>query len=129
MEKEETNKKDIALIDTGELDLAGIDDEEMDGYIKSEAEAKMTADMWMAMNGEFMKELEGKQEVNQNKNWIRRETETNKQTVCFSIRSSAKQKRKAEEEEERQRRGEKRKRKTARKQPQSYSANTAGSLN
>lgn len=68
MEKEETNKKDIALIDTGELDLAGIDDEEMDGYIKSEAEAKMTADMWMAMNGEFMKELEGKQEVNQNKN-------------------------------------------------------------
>lgn len=38
----------------------------------------------------------------------------------------AKQKRKAEEEEERQRRGEKRKRKTNRKQPQNYTASTAG---
>lgn len=62
-EKEEPNKKDIVLADSGELDLAGIDEAELDGYIKSEAEAKMTADMWMALNGEFMKELEGKRDL------------------------------------------------------------------
>lgn len=35
----------------------------MDTYIKTEDEAKMTSDMWMALNGEFMKELEGSQKV------------------------------------------------------------------
>lgn len=59
VEKEEPSKKDIVAVDSGELDLAGIDDAELDGYIKTEDEAKMTADMWMALNGEFMKELEG----------------------------------------------------------------------
>ncbi|XP_046651655.1 transcription factor IIIB 90 kDa subunit-like [Daphnia pulicaria] len=97
VEKEELSKQDEAPPDSGELDLEGIDDSEMDSYIKTEDEAKMTTDMWMALNGEFMKELE------------------------------AKQKRKAEEEEEKQKRGEKRKRKTARRQPQqSYSGSTPG---
>ncbi len=59
VEKEEPNKQDIVPIDSGELDLAGIDDSELDSYIKTEDEAKMTSDMWMALNGEFMKELEG----------------------------------------------------------------------
>lgn len=59
IEKEEPSKKDIVPVDSGELDLAGIDDAELDGYIKNEDEAKMTENMWMALNGEFMKELEG----------------------------------------------------------------------
>lgn len=59
IEKEEPGKQDITPVDSGELDLAGIDDAELDGYIKTEDEAKMTADMWMALNGDFMKELEG----------------------------------------------------------------------
>lgn len=59
IEKEEPSKKDIVPVDSGELDLAGVDDAELDGYIKNEDEAKMTEDMWMALNGEFMKELEG----------------------------------------------------------------------
>ncbi|XP_032780051.2 transcription factor IIIB 90 kDa subunit-like isoform X1 [Daphnia magna] len=95
-EKEEISKEEAVASDSGELDLEGIDDSEMDTYIKTEDEAKMTSDMWMALNGEFMKELE------------------------------AKQKRRAEEEEEKQKRGEKRKRKAARRQPQSYSGATPG---
>lgn len=59
VEKEEPGKKDVVPVDSGELDLSGIDDSELDGYIKTEDEAKMTSDMWMALNGEFMKELEG----------------------------------------------------------------------
>lgn len=58
IEKEEPVKEDPST-DTGELDLVGLDDSELDGYIKTEEEAKMTRDMWMALNGEFMKELEG----------------------------------------------------------------------
>ncbi|EFX79436.1 hypothetical protein DAPPUDRAFT_304854 [Daphnia pulex] len=97
VEKEELSKQEEAPPDSGELDLEGIDDSEMDSYIRTEYEVKMTSDMWMAINGEFMKELE------------------------------AKQKRKAEEEEEKQKRGEKRKRKTGRRQPQqSYSGSTPG---
>ncbi len=63
VEKEDSNKQDIAPVDSGELDLEGIDETEMDSYIKSEAEAKMTTDMWMALNGEFMIELEGENRV------------------------------------------------------------------
>lgn len=57
-EKEEINKEEVTS-DSGELDLEGIDDSEMDTYIKTADEAKMTSDMWMALNGEFMIELEG----------------------------------------------------------------------
>ena len=63
VDKEDPNKQDIAPVDSGELDLEGIDESEMDSYIKSEAEAKMTTDMWMALNGEFMIELEGENRV------------------------------------------------------------------
>jgi uncharacterized membrane protein YcgQ (UPF0703/DUF1980 family) len=31
----------------------------MDSYIETDDEAKMSSDMWMAINGELMKELEG----------------------------------------------------------------------
>jgi len=66
---------------TEELDLTGIDEDEMETYLLTDAEASAKASMWMTLNGEFLKELEEKR------------------------------KRKEEEEEEKQRRGEKRKRK------------------
>ena len=43
----------------GELDLEGLDDKELDGYIKSDAEAKATGKVWMALYGEDLKEIEG----------------------------------------------------------------------
>ncbi len=59
MEKEELSKQDEAPPDSGKLNLEGIDDSEMDSYIETDDEAKMSSDMWMAINGELMKELEG----------------------------------------------------------------------
>ena len=56
---EKESKQDMTPPDSGELDLEGIDDSELDSYIKTEEEAKMTSDMWMALNGEFMIQLEG----------------------------------------------------------------------
>lgn len=49
--------------ESGELDTEGLSDSEIDGYIKSAEEVKITSDMWMALNGEFMKELEGEASV------------------------------------------------------------------
>lgn len=96
-EKEETPQVEAAPVDeSGELDMEGLSDTELDGYIKSAEEVKITSEMWMELNGEFMKELE------------------------------ARQKRKAEEEQEKIRRGEKRKRKVTRRQQPSYAANTPG---
>ncbi len=48
--------------ESGELDMDGLSDSEIDGYIKSPDEVKMTTEMWMKLNGEYMKEMEG--------NWI-----------------------------------------------------------
>jgi len=105
---------------TEELDLTGIDDEEMDSYLLTDAEASAKASMWMTLNGEFLKELEGKScNIGITHN-IR----------LFPLRIIiAKRKRKEEEEEEKQRRGEKRKRKHNRKPRQSYNANTPGKIN
>ena len=77
-----------------ELDLTGIDDEEIDSYLLTDAEASAKASMWMTLNGDFLKELEKKR------------------------------KRKEEEEEEKLRRGKRRKIKHNRKPRQSYNANT-----
>lgn len=46
--------------ESGELDMDGLSDSEIDGYIKSPDEVKMTTEMWMKLNGEYMKEMEGK---------------------------------------------------------------------
>ena len=99
-ERDGTVQSEAAPVDeSGELDTDGLSDTEIDGYIKSAEEVKVTSEMWMEINGDFMRELEEKQ------------------------------KRKAEEEQEKIRRGEKRKRKMPRRQQQpSYAANTPGSI-
>lgn len=45
--------------DSGELDLEGLDDKELDCYIKSDEEAKATGKVWMALYGADLKEIEG----------------------------------------------------------------------
>ena len=43
-----------------ELDLSGIDDSELDNeYIRTPEEVEAQAEIWMALNGEYMVELEG----------------------------------------------------------------------
>ena len=58
VEMEATSESEV----TEELDLTGIDDEEMDSYLLTDAEASAKASMWMTLNGDFLKELEGKSE-------------------------------------------------------------------
>lgn len=46
----------------GELDLAGLDDEEINGYIMTENEARYKDDMWNKLNAEYLKEAKAKEE-------------------------------------------------------------------
>ena len=50
MEDEEDDNPD------GELDLTGIDDDEIDGYIMSDSEAEFKTKMWMRVNAEYLRE-------------------------------------------------------------------------
>lgn len=45
-----------------ELDLEGLDDEEINGYIMTEAEAKYKDVMWNRLNAEYLKEAKAKEE-------------------------------------------------------------------
>ncbi|OWF45446.1 Transcription factor IIIB 90 kDa subunit [Mizuhopecten yessoensis] len=47
---------------TGELDLAGIDEDELDKMLLSEDEIKIKTDIWMKENGEFLQAQKEKQE-------------------------------------------------------------------
>ncbi|XP_046687470.1 transcription factor IIIB 90 kDa subunit isoform X2 [Homalodisca vitripennis] len=47
---------------TGELDLEGIDDKDIDQYIMSEHDAKNKDKIWMAMNATYLKEQKEKEE-------------------------------------------------------------------
>ncbi|XP_060068926.1 transcription factor IIIB 90 kDa subunit-like [Ylistrum balloti] len=53
---------DAADSTTGELDLAGIDDHELDMMLLSEDEVKIKTDIWMKENGEFLQAQKEKQE-------------------------------------------------------------------
>uniref|UniRef100_A0A1E1XCG8 B-related factor 1 n=1 Tax=Amblyomma aureolatum TaxID=187763 RepID=A0A1E1XCG8_9ACAR len=46
--------------ETGELDLEGLDDEELDGYIMTDAEVKLKTKFWMDTHKEYLKEMEEK---------------------------------------------------------------------
>ncbi|XP_037913725.1 transcription factor IIIB 90 kDa subunit [Hermetia illucens] len=46
----------------GELDLEGLDDDEINGYIMSENEAKNKNVLWMKLNEEYLKEMKLKEE-------------------------------------------------------------------
>ena len=43
----------------GEIDLTGIDDDEIDSYIMSEREAQYKDSLWMKINATFLKEQKG----------------------------------------------------------------------
>ena len=49
---EETNE-------SGELDLEGIDDNELDQFILSDDEVRIKTTIWMRANADFLKELKG----------------------------------------------------------------------
>ncbi|XP_041660940.1 transcription factor IIIB 90 kDa subunit-like isoform X2 [Cheilinus undulatus] len=46
----------------GELDLDGIDDQEIEKYILNEKEVQVKTDLWMKQNAEYLKEQEEKEE-------------------------------------------------------------------
>lgn len=48
--------------DSGELDLEGLDDAEIDGYIMTEDEAKYKDEMWNKLNADYLKEAKAKEE-------------------------------------------------------------------
>lgn len=43
----------------GEIDLSGIDDDEIDSYIMSEQEAQYKDSLWMKINATYLKEQKG----------------------------------------------------------------------
>ncbi|KAF2982240.1 hypothetical protein EK904_008806 [Melospiza melodia maxima] len=47
----------------GELDLSGIDDNEIDRYILNEAEAQIKAELWMKENADYLKEQKGMEKL------------------------------------------------------------------
>ncbi|XP_077521530.1 brf RNA polymerase III subunit isoform X2 [Amblyomma americanum] len=46
--------------ETGDLDLEGLDEEELDGYIMTDAEVKLKTKFWMATHADYLKEMEEK---------------------------------------------------------------------
>uniref|UniRef100_A0A1X7VE76 Brf1 TBP-binding domain-containing protein n=1 Tax=Amphimedon queenslandica TaxID=400682 RepID=A0A1X7VE76_AMPQE len=51
-----------AVKETEELDLEGIDDEEIEQMLLSEEEVKIKSQLWFAENGDFLKEMEARKE-------------------------------------------------------------------
>lgn len=49
-------------IESGELDLEGLDDAEIDGYIMTEDESKYKDEMWNKLNADYLKEAKAKEE-------------------------------------------------------------------
>ncbi|KAF4089885.1 hypothetical protein AMELA_G00043380 [Ameiurus melas] len=58
-EKENENEQGS---DGGELDLSGIDDDELEWYILNEKEVKIKTDLWMLENADYLKEQKEKEE-------------------------------------------------------------------
>lgn len=48
--------------DSGELDVDGLDDAEIDGYIMTEDESKYKDEMWNKLNADYLKEARAKEE-------------------------------------------------------------------
>lgn len=47
--------------ESGVLDLEGLDDEELDGYIMTDAEVRLKTKFWMQTHAEYLKEMEEKE--------------------------------------------------------------------
>ncbi|KAL1475722.1 hypothetical protein MTO96_037077 [Rhipicephalus appendiculatus] len=48
-------------VETGVLDLEGLDDEELDAYIMTDAEVRLKTKFWMQTHAEYLKEMEEKE--------------------------------------------------------------------
>ncbi|XP_060781205.1 BRF1 RNA polymerase III transcription initiation factor subunit a [Neoarius graeffei] len=59
--EEKENEKEHTS-DGGELDLSGIDDEELEWYILNEKEVKIKTELWMLENADYLKEQKEKEE-------------------------------------------------------------------
>lgn len=55
-------ENDINEMESGELDIDGLDDAEIDGYIMTEDESKYKDEMWNKLNAEYLKEARAKEE-------------------------------------------------------------------
>ncbi|KAK1791036.1 hypothetical protein P4O66_002080 [Electrophorus voltai] len=55
-------KENGGTSESGELDLSGIDDEEIDRYILNEKEVKIKTELWMLENADYLKEQKEKEE-------------------------------------------------------------------
>ena len=58
----QSSKNDTIEEDDGELDLTGIDDTEIEGYIMTDKEIEFKTKMWMQVNAEYLKEQAEKAE-------------------------------------------------------------------
>ncbi|XP_076151747.1 BRF1 general transcription factor IIIB subunit a [Alosa pseudoharengus] len=58
---EKENEED-ASSESGELDLSGIDDEEIERYLLNEKEVKIKTAMWLQQNADYLKEQKEKEE-------------------------------------------------------------------
>ncbi|KAI6197394.1 hypothetical protein M3Y94_01218800 [Aphelenchoides besseyi] len=54
-----------AVEEMGELDLEGIDDDEIDTYILSNEESKVKSELWLQRNGAVMQDIEKRQKLKQ----------------------------------------------------------------
>ncbi|XP_073348721.1 BRF1 general transcription factor IIIB subunit b [Pagrus major] len=61
-ESETSEKQDDEQSEGGELDLDGIDDQEIDKYILNEREVQVKTELWMKQNAEYLKEQKEKEE-------------------------------------------------------------------
>ncbi|XP_052006946.1 BRF1 RNA polymerase III transcription initiation factor subunit a [Xyrauchen texanus] len=57
----EEKENDVEM-ENGELDLSGIDDDEIDRYILNEKEVKVKTQLWMIQNADYLKEQKEKEE-------------------------------------------------------------------
>lgn len=60
--KFEAESEQANQIETGELDIEGLDDAEIDGYIMTEDESKYKDEMWNKLNADYLKEAKAKEE-------------------------------------------------------------------
>ncbi|XP_070705338.1 BRF1 general transcription factor IIIB subunit b isoform X2 [Pempheris klunzingeri] len=62
LDEPETSEKPDDQCEGGELDLDGIDDQEIDKYILNEKEVQVKTELWMKQNAEYLKEQKEKEE-------------------------------------------------------------------
>ncbi|CAJ1077847.1 BRF1 RNA polymerase III transcription initiation factor subunit b [Xyrichtys novacula] len=62
IESESSDKPDDEQSESGELDLDGIDDQEIEKYILNEREVQVKTDLWMKQNAEYLQEQKEKEE-------------------------------------------------------------------